>query len=261
MCEELPGAARITAQLRYAHICKLARSPLWGHSPLFCRYLTVQSKNRGKSKWREAPPCRVTYRQRWLDERTVGWPSSLADPGMWKWLTANQLNREIPFLQHLRSIVSVRCSLFQVTGSTLRQWYPKLLYAAPPGLPAKCGPKPPVWAYRVTCTCDCHPVRVFHTDSTLRKDFPKIFPILVKPGWSQIMRLLIMLLPRYGCNEDPHCKVSLNSQSSPLRFISRVKIGNSSFHENYDTSFSLQDEVVFDTHRYSGCYAMCITSK
>ena len=48
-------------------------------------------------------------------------------------MRANQLNREIPFLQHLRSIVSVRCSLFQVTGECLRQggtFSQRHLYAA-----------------------------------------------------------------------------------------------------------------------------------
>ena len=42
-------------------------------------------------------------------------------------------HRGIPFLQHLRSIVSVRCSLFQVTGECLRQggtFSQRHLYAA-----------------------------------------------------------------------------------------------------------------------------------
>ena len=77
-------------------------------------------------------PGRHYWRLLLDDRRWVG-PVHIADPGMWKWLTANQLNREIPFLQHLRSIVSVRCSLFQVTGECLRQggtFSQRHLYAA-----------------------------------------------------------------------------------------------------------------------------------
>ena len=84
------------------------------------------------------------------------------------------------------------------------------------------------WAYRVTCTCDCHMERAFLTDSTLPQDFPKIFPILVnfydQRLWDYsscyylVMGVMKFLIVKFS-----------NSQSSPCRFISLFKIGNSCF--------------------------------
>ena len=102
----------------YAHICRGEPGGLSVHTVPVCRYLT-QCRNPGKSKWRNRRRRSCPADKYWrllLDDRLGAGPVHIADPGMWKWLTANQLNREIPFLQHLRSIVSVRCSLFQVTG-------------------------------------------------------------------------------------------------------------------------------------------------
>ena len=82
-----------------------------------------QCRNRGKSKWRNrrrragSGPTDIDDYY-WTTSGRAG-PVHIADPGMWKWLPVNQLNRKIPFLQHLGSIVSARCSVFQVTGECL----------------------------------------------------------------------------------------------------------------------------------------------
>ena len=92
-------------------------------------------RNRRKSKWRNrrrAGPGQAGTGRRagsatvryWLalallldDSWWGSGPIQIADPGMWKWLTADQVDREIPFLQHLWWIVSGSCSVFLWQGN------------------------------------------------------------------------------------------------------------------------------------------------
>ena len=141
---------------------KVARSPLWGHTPLFCRYLTVQSRNRGKSKWREAPACWVTISTALIGRAEGGLAQFTRGSRNVKMVDGKPTQpRDSVFAA---SQVDCVCSMLTLPGdrTTPRRWHPTPLYAAPPGLPAKCGPKPPVWAYGVTWW-DCHPKRTFFT--------------------------------------------------------------------------------------------------
>lgn len=96
---------------------------------------TLLCRNRRKSKWRNrrrAGPGQAGTGRRagsatvryWLalallldDSWWGSGPIQIADPGMWKWLTADQVDREIPFLQHLWWIVSGSCSVFLWQGN------------------------------------------------------------------------------------------------------------------------------------------------
>ena len=108
-------------------------------TPSLCRYLTrprtppaaatvpgccerAVCRNRRKSKWRNRrgrprhPGAARRYRLLLLAAACEGWPSSRSGSRNVKMVDGSQLNRKIPFLQHLGSIVWARRSVFWVTA-------------------------------------------------------------------------------------------------------------------------------------------------